>query len=243
MSQLWGNRPCCVTQYNFARAMSATVDLLSLVYPARCLVCTHPCTAGSAVCVLCRCQIERPLENEVLNSIREFFPDGPVDDAWALWVFEKGGSLQRIHQAIKYSNKPYFGSLLGRMLGHVVRRNAPRAFDAVVPIPLHRARLFERGYNQATPIASAVAEVIGVPFRPSLLRRAVATRTQTGLSANDRAANLAAAFAANQNAATLSILVVDDVITSGATMCAAASALRSAGARSVDACALGFARR
>ena len=183
------------------------------------------------------------MENEVRDSVREFFPESPVADAWALWVFEKAGALQRIHQAIKYSNKPYFGTLLGRMVGHVVRRNSTRLFDGIVPIPLHPSRLCERGYNQSEPIAAGISEVLGVPVESTLLRRAIATRSQTGLSAADRAANIAAAFNATQAAASLRLLVVDDIITTGATLSAAAASLLAVGARSVDACAVGFARR
>jgi ComF family protein len=215
---------------------------LSLVYPVRCFSCGSPCEASASLCAVCCSTIERPFSSEVINSIREVFPESQLADASALWVFEKQGALQRIHRAIKYGNQPYYGHALGCLLGNQVSRST-MSIDIVVPIPLHRARFNERGYNQCGPIADAVASALGTGCAHDLLLRTRGTRTQTRLSATARAANLEGAFEATHAAIGKSILLVDDVITSGATASAAAAALKQAGAIAVAACAVGFARR
>lgn len=110
-------------------------------------------------------------------------------------------------------------------------------FEAICPIPLHPRRLRERGYNQAGLLAAALAKRLGVPNFPDALRRIRATGTQTRLDAAQRRANAAGAFAVRPLLAPWlhgrSILVVDDVMTTGATVGDAARALKSAGARRV----------
>ncbi len=182
------------------------------------------------------------MPGEVMSAIQEVFPDAAISAAWSLWVFEKPGTLQSAHQLIKYRNHPHYGFKLGRLLGHVIRR-AGATLDAVTVIPIHSLRLIERGYNQSTPIAEGVADVLDLPFDAGLLHRTRGTRTQTRLSARRRAENLRGAIGGSENASALKVLVVDDVITSGATMSAAATALIQAGAASVCAASLGFARR
>jgi len=112
---------------------------------------------------------------------------------------------------------------------------APRP-DAIVPIPLHRARLRARGYNQALELAKPIAKALAIPLRTGLLKRTRATSPQTSLHAFGRRENLASAFAvetATHCASHLALL--DDVMTTGATLHAAASALQRAGVMRIDA--------
>jgi ComF family protein len=110
-------------------------------------------------------------------------------------------------------------------------------FEAVVPVPLHRSRERERGYNQATLVAKAIASRLGVPARADVLRRVRATPPQAGLNAEQRRRNLLGAFEA-RTPAPAAVLLVDDVTTTGATLEVTAAALRQAGARSVFALAI-----
>jgi Predicted amidophosphoribosyltransferases len=105
------------------------------------------------------------------------------------------------------------------------------AVDFVVPVPLSIARLKERGYNQSTLLARPAALALGLPFRPQALARIRETASQVGLGVNDRRLNVKDAFLAASNLVHgCSVLVIDDVTTTGATIDACAAALKSAGA-------------
>ena len=108
--------------------------------------------------------------------------------------------------------------------------------DAIVPVPLHPLRLWKRRFNQAAALAQAVAAESGKPFEPRWLLRVKSTRSQVGLTREQRAANMQGAFRAAPGAPLrgLRIVLVDDVLTSGATANAAARALLRAGAADVD---------
>jgi ComF family protein len=107
------------------------------------------------------------------------------------------------------------------------------AIDAVVPVPLHAERLAERGYNQSELLAAAFSLRVGLPCQPGWLARTRATRQQVGLGPAERQTNVAGAFAAAPAVAGRTLLLVDDVNTTGATLRACAAAAQAAGARTV----------
>ena len=137
---------------------------------------------------------------------------------------------------LKYAGARKLGRALGLLLA---ARLAPelRAIDALLPMPLHAQRLRERGYNQATEIARAVARLQGLPLLQGAARLR-ASPPQTSLDARARYANSAGAFGAPSRLAGRRIAIIDDVITTGATVNALAEALLSAGATHVEAWAV-----
>ncbi len=159
---------------------------------------------------------------------------------WEAFVFHGvyEGLLRSLLLRLKFGQDSVLGHALGSLLaGHPDLEGL--GVDCVVPVPLHAVRLAERGYNQALELARPVAGRLGAPLLPGLLRRTRATRSQPGLSREDRAHNLRGAFVAASGAAGRHILLVDDAVTSGATLAAAARILREAGAARVCAAALG----
>lgn len=118
-----------------------------------------------------------------------------------------------------------------RLLGHFLARSCADLPipDAVVPVPLHASRLRERGFNQSQELARPLAEALGVPLMPHLLRRQIATRHQVGLNREERRANLTSAFAASQEAQGKRILLIDDTFTTGTTLRKATQALLDVG--------------
>jgi ComF family protein len=218
--------------------------MVDLVYPPRCLHCDARIpTPGDPLCSRCLQHPERADVEAVTHHIARLpVPADALDAATALWRFDKGGALQRVQHALKYGNRPRYGIALGRLMAACLDDMA--APDAIVPIPLHRARLYERGYNQSTMLAEGLSDALDVPLYTDWLTRPRATRSQTHLSRADRWANVATAFdvTAPDEVDGASLLIVDDIITTGSTAVAAAAALKEAGAARVTLCALAFAR-
>jgi len=153
----------------------------------------------------------------------------------ALGAYE--GRLRRIIRCLKFGELPGLGAPLGEALGGRLEDSRMRV-DVVVPVPLHWRRRWRRGYNQAEVIASRVAGRLGVGIDTTVLRRTRATRSQTGRSRRERADNVRGAFeAAHRRLRGADVLLIDDVVTTGATMRECARALGAAGVHCVHAAA------
>lgn len=218
--------------------------LLDLVYPPRCLGCSaRPETPALPLCPRCLQSMERaPAMGVAARLDRLPTGRGLFEHALALWVFDKGGTLQAVQHAFKYGNRPRYGVALGRLVGSAYAEEAERP-DGVVPIPLHRTRELERGYNQARMLAKGVADALDRPLRDDLLSRPRPTRSQTNLSREERWKNVRDAFAAEADCAGGHWLLVDDVLTTGSTVVAAALTLTEAGADAVSLATLALARQ
>jgi ComF family protein len=154
--------------------------------------------------------------------------------AWA--VFD--GPLRPILHKLKYRRNLSLGDTLAKAMAHdVMELNWP--IDLVVPIPLGDKRRRERGYNQVALVAMPLAASLKWPYIPQALKRIRETRSQVGLSLEERRVNITNAFAADAKLVRdRSVLLMDDVATTGATLSAAASALSVAGAKKVYALTL-----
>ncbi len=147
-------------------------------------------------------------------------------------VFEYGGQLAVALRRLKFSGRSDIARSLRPLLAPSFAQAAARC-DLAVPIPLHRRRLRKRGYNQALQILAPLAKRQGLSVRRRQLRRIRATPAQSTLSRSGRIKNLRGAFAVRGSLNDASVLLVDDVRTTGATLEAAAKALRRAGAREI----------
>ncbi len=135
--------------------------------------------------------------------------------------------------ALKYQDRTALAVPLGHLLAERWLDVTPQQVDGLVPVPLHPQRLRERGYNQATLLASAMAPVLALPIQEGLLRRERPTPPQVGLAQQARLRNVAGAFQATGDVAGGRWLLVDDVCTTGATLQACAQTLHAAGADTV----------
>lgn len=152
-------------------------------------------------------------------------------DAWGHYR----GTLESVLHAFKFARHDFFADPLAELLHDTLRERGEIAFDAVVPVPMHRAKLRKRGFNQAELLAHSLAKRIRVRCIPSLLQKRSDLATQSLLPRAARRANVSGAFAASPKSSARSILLIDDVTTTGETLRAAAAALLASGAASVAA--------
>ncbi len=208
--------------------------LLGVLYPPLCLGCEVRLPDAEASLPLCSACLRRlpRAEPGTLRARLDRLPASAFSHVSALWLFDEGGTLQQIQHALKYGNRPTLGVRLGRLVGEAWREAGYPVPGLVVPVPLHRPRRLERGYNQSERLAAGIAEVLDVPLRTDLLTRTRPTRSQTTLSQSARWQNVDGAFGLQEveHLSGQRVLLVDDVFTTGATAVAAAAPLRSAGA-------------
>jgi len=218
--------------------------LLDVIYPPRCLGCgARPESPRLPLCPQCLQSMERAPEMGVAARLDRLpVGSGVFEGALALWVFDKGGTLQAVQHALKYQNRPRYGVPLGELMGEAFAEKYPSP-DGVVPIPLHKTRRLERGYNQSNTLAEGAADALDCPCRPDLLARPNPTRSQTGLSREERWRNVRDAFTAAPDCAGGRWLIVDDVLTTGSTAVAAGQTLMDAEAKAPFLMTLGLARQ
>lgn len=157
----------------------------------------------------------------------------PEFDALRSWAIYASPLKEALHR-LKYRRDLGLGEALARHMLEFVAGLAWKV-DLLIPVPLGRLRLNQRGYNQVAMVALPLALALGVSYRPGALRRIRDTRSQVGLSARERIENLRGAFQAGAAVRERHVLLVDDIATTGATLSSAARALRLAGASSVQA--------
>ncbi len=209
-------------------------QLVELFYPNLCFACQQSHAAPkSAMCIRCEFHIV-PTQYHTMedNPVMERFA-GRVQLAHATTCFEftKGGLLQQLIHQLKYKNEPQVGVELGRIFGRMLKETAPYdTVDYIIPVPLHPKKQHKRGYNQAAMIAQGLAEGMQKEWSEKYLIRNTNTATQTKKSRLDRFANVQNAFDVVQAEALEGkhLLLVDDVITTGATLEACASKLLAA---------------
>jgi len=138
--------------------------------------------------------------------------------------------LQALIHAIKYDGLSRLAIEQGRLLGDAILREKPDSkFDSIVPMPLHHLRKIERGYNQAERLSAGISEMIGVPVK-ELVGRKRYTSTQTGFTLEGRKRNIKDAFQCTDKLNGESLLLIDDVFTTGSTMLECAKTLKQNGA-------------
>ncbi len=216
--------------------------------PPKCLVCRTGVTAGATLCLSCWQKlhfIDEPVcdangtpfefdQGEGALSAAAIADPPPWDKARAAVAFDDASKV--LVHLLKYRDVHEAGIAMGRMMAGAGRKLLAEC-DLIVPVPLHRMRLWTRRFNQAGILAREVAKVSDKPFRHDLLLRGEATRPQVGLTAAERQKNVKRAFVISPEMQAVvdgkTVVLVDDVRTTGATAAACAVALKNAGAARV----------
>ncbi len=206
--------------------------LLSFVFPASCAVCGNPLqTKEHIVCTPCF-QTLKPLSPSILNQLKE-----EIKPAWFDQLFvalEFGPVFQELIHLLKYQR--YLS--LAQMFAHFLYPLFEGSYDAIGAVPLNPIRERERGYNQSALIARHLSRLSGWPIKEDMLIRTRNTPSQTKLNRIERKENMSHVFVCKKKVEGMSVLLVDDVITTGSTLNACAEEVKKAGAARVDIAAI-----
>ncbi|MBN1132187.1 MAG: ComF family protein [Bacteroidales bacterium] len=206
-------------------------DFLNTLFPLNCQVCGKLLTRPEPViCIACENRLPRTLftadpDNPVS---RIFWGRTQIQQATSLMKFDKGSDFRVLLHNLKYRGYKGNGTYLGKLLGLELAGTVFASCDAIVPVPLHPGKLRKRGYNQAGIIAGGVASILNKPVWDNLLLRASNTDTQTRKNRYERFLNMESGFILNPNArisGSLTLLLIDDVVTTGATLEACSEAI------------------
>jgi ComF family protein len=215
-------------------------DFLALVFPRTCCVCKRSLfDFENYLCKICISKLPitnyhlRPQNNDLKTKVLGLTE---VNLALSFLRFTKKGISQRILHQLKYRNRPGLGIEIGKLYGFLlVEYGYLRYWGAVVPVPLHPIKLQRRGYNQSERFAQGLSEILLSPLNTQL-ERVKYTETQTNKTRLQRWENVESVFSLKngEEIQNQKILLVDDVMTTGATLAACSNTLLKAGVQSVD---------
>jgi ComF family protein len=218
----------------FRKCVQTWDDFMGLLFPRLCLACSQPITFDETyICLDCQATLpETDFHLSKKNPFTERF-DGrlSIETAAALFFFTKNSKTQHLIHQIKYDDKREVAFELGRYLGQKLAKQPHfQGIDYIIPVPMHPKKRVLRGFNQAEVFADGLSETMHTPLELSVLKKIKMTETQTKLSRLERMNNTddvfhvtTASLLSNKN-----ILIVDDVMTSGATLESCANALLEA---------------
>jgi ComF family protein len=221
--------------------------LVQLFYPQGCAACGIPLVPGEEVlCLGCVLQLPytRFHHQEYNRAAQHFAGRIPLEAASSFLYFTKEGVVQQLMHSFKYKNQKDVGRFLGQLFAAELS-SLPgfTRVDALVPVPLHRKRRYHRGYNQAGIIAASMAAAWQKPVFDRVLLRSRHTESQTHKSRRERIVNVRDAFEVKRpdQVAGKHLLLVDDVLTTGATLESCARALLQAGCARISIATLALA--
>ncbi len=232
-----------------ARLGNLAEAFIDFVYPPVCSTCGRTLKRDEAyVCMNCWDSFERvpPTESVIQLIEGKFLADEAVDKIDSVFLFEQDPRVREAMHLLKYSGAEAIAAKFGLFIAKKIVNDAKLSMcDAIAPVPLHPARRRERGYNQSELIAESISGILQMQHSPGLLVRIRQTQTQTSFDAEGRKKNISGAFALGRHSdmeiTGMKILLVDDVITTGATIKECARTLKSHGASEVYAASAAIA--
>jgi ComF family protein len=199
-------------------------DFVSLLFPELCPACQASLMANEyIICLDCRYNL--PYTNFHLQTdnivAQQFYGKIKIEAAYALYYFNKGGKVQNLMHHFKYKGMQKIGDLLGNIAGaHLIENPIFNTADLIIPVPLHKSRFKERGYNQSACFANGLAQKLNAVVEHDNLHRMVATATQTHKSRFARFENMQEVFLVThpERLVNKHVLLVDDIVTTGSTL-------------------------
>lgn len=207
-------------------------SLAALLFPKTCAGCASTLSGGEPIiCTTCSHQMPYTQHHEIAENeiFKRFYGRLPLVHASALVYFNKRGIVQQLIHNLKYKGQQDIGSLMGQWYTpHLQQVTALQTVTDVVPVPLHPKKLRERGYNQVTAFAKTIAQGLNANYNTTTLVRTTYTKTQTKKNLANRASIIGSAFDVEYNETiptSKHFLLIDDVMTTGATLEACGKAL------------------
>lgn len=196
----------------------------SLLYPHLCLICDKTnLPRKESICLTCSYQLAKT--NDFLakeNPFTErFWGRLQIESGASFYHFVKGGLTQQLLHQLKYKGKKELGRYIGQLFGANLNSSIHfKEIDLIIPVPLHLKKQHIRGYNQSTSFAKGLSETLGIPYREKILIRTQYASSQTQKNRMERFESMQAAFQVTQpnSIANRHLLLVDDVLTTGATL-------------------------
>ena len=221
-------------------------DFGSLIFPEICHACgTSLVATEKHFCTACIYQL--PYTNFHLspdNKIaKQFWGRVNVNSATAFLYFNKAGKVQNMMHQLKYNNQPQIGIEIGRMYAEQLQEHDTyTSAEVIIPVPLHPIKLLKRGYNQSEQFAIGLSEILDIPVKTDILFRDKAAESQTSKSRGNRFDNMKTVFKAHETEFSFkNVLLVDDTITTGATLEACTFALQDVGIKVINIVGIAYA--
>ena len=213
-----------------------------------CVVCgSRLAVTEETLCSKCYLHLPRTdFRNNLYENVmaKLFWGQIKLEKATALFYYEAHAETAKILYELKYKNHPEIGVVMGRMMAkELMKSGLFEDIDALVPVPLAKKRERERGYNQSLELAKGVSEVTGLPIANLVIRRTKFVGSQTQRGRWERNENVAHVFElVDENISGQHLLLIDDVVTTGATVIACAKEMQKASNVKISVLALGFAK-
>jgi ComF family protein len=212
--------------------------IINIIFPEYCASCNIILqTSEKAICPRCIQELPQSFHSYVKRkSLKGPYGEVIAQEVMSLYELKSGSQIERLIYSLKYKDKQIVGAILGQKLGEKMKDLSFSKFDMIIPIPLHKKKLEKRGYNQSLIIANEVSKVIDTPVNIGCAVRLKNTDTQTNKNRLERYENLNGAFTVVDKPAIKRkhILIIDDVITTGATIHSLAKELLANGAAKIS---------
>ena len=216
--------------------ISVWFDFVDLIFPRCCAACDKGLIGNEEIiCTSCRIALPRVQEDSVSAEMigQKFINIHEVTKTHAYLLFTKKGKVQKLLHALKYKGQAELGVEMGFMFGQEMKAAAMLPDAAlIISVPLHAKKKKLRGYNQSDLLAEGFSNATGIPWSSTVLERIKHTATQTGKSKIERRENVKGVFAVRESINYKSVIIIDDVLTTGATLEECVQTLKSAGCES-----------
>ncbi len=203
---------------NFSFIANAVLDI---IYPKQCSICKRSLTHKEVFFCL-NCRYDLPFLDRHPSTLKEiqkiFWGRVNIEQVYTLLNYQSGNNTQAILHNIKYNNKIKMAEHMGKLMANTLPKD--HQIDVIIPIPLHPKKEKKRGYNQSFHLAKGLQSEMNIPIANKAIKRIIVNRSQTLFSKYDRWDNVRRIFSINDIAflENKHILIIDDVLTTGATL-------------------------